>query len=29
MPAAPDNPDAHGYAERIRERLPRRVQEHE
>jgi len=27
MPAAPDNHDAHDYAERIRERLPRRHQE--
>jgi len=27
MPTAPDNHDAHGYAERIRERLPRRLQE--
>ena len=27
MPAAPDNPDAHDRAERIRERLPRRLQE--
>ena len=27
MPAAPDNHDAHDYAERIRERLPRRFQE--
>jgi hypothetical protein len=27
MPAAPDNDEAHGYAERIRERLPRRLQE--
>ena len=27
MPAAPDNHDAHDYAERIRERLPRRLQE--
>jgi transcriptional regulator with XRE-family HTH domain len=26
MPSAPDNPDAHDYAERIRERLPRRLQ---
>jgi hypothetical protein len=23
----PDNPDAHDYAERIRDRLPRRLQE--
>ena len=27
MPAAPDNHDAHDYAERIRERLPRRWRE--
>jgi DNA-binding XRE family transcriptional regulator len=27
MPTAPDNHDAHEYAERIRERLPRRLQE--
>lgn len=27
MPAAPDNHEAHDYAERIRERLPRRLQE--
>jgi hypothetical protein len=27
MPTAPDNPAAHDYAERIRERLPRRLQE--
>lgn len=27
MPTAPDNHDAHDYAERIRERLPRRLQE--
>jgi hypothetical protein len=27
MPAAPDSHDAHDYAERIRERLPRRLQE--
>ena len=27
MPAAPDNHDAHDSAERIRERLPRRLQE--
>jgi len=27
MPTAPDNLDAHDYAERIRERLPRRLQE--
>jgi hypothetical protein len=27
MPTAPDNHDAHDYAERIRERLPRRHQE--
>ena len=27
MPNAPDNHDAHDYAERIRERLPRRLQE--
>ena len=27
MPSAPDNHDAHDYAERIRERLPRRHQE--
>ena len=27
MPVAPDNHDAHDYAERIRERLPRRLQE--
>jgi hypothetical protein len=27
MPAAPDNHDAHDYAEHIRERLPRRLQE--
>jgi hypothetical protein len=27
MPAAPDNHDAHNYAERIRERLPQRLQE--
>ncbi len=27
MPASPDNHDAHDYAERIRERLPRRLQE--
>lgn len=26
MPTAPDNHDAHDDAERIRERLPRRVQ---
>ena len=26
MPAAPDNHDAHDYGERIRERLPRRLQ---
>ena len=26
MPTAPDNHDAHDYAERIRERLPRRLQ---
>ena len=26
MPAAPDNHDAYDYAERIRERLPRRLQ---
>jgi transcriptional regulator with XRE-family HTH domain len=27
MPTAPDNHDAHDYGERIRERLPRRLQE--
>ena len=27
MPATPDNHDAHDYAERIRKRLPRRLQE--
>jgi hypothetical protein len=27
MPTAPDNHDAHDHAERIRERLPRRLQE--
>ena len=27
MPSTPDNHDAHDYAERIRERLPRRLQE--
>ena len=27
MPATPNNHDAHDYAERIRERLPRRLQE--
>ena len=27
MPTAPDSHDAHDYAERIRERLPRRLQE--
>ncbi|MFZ4764267.1 MAG: helix-turn-helix transcriptional regulator [Roseimicrobium sp.] len=27
MPAAPDNHEAHDSAERIRERLPRRLQE--
>jgi hypothetical protein len=27
MPAASDNHDAHDYAERIRKRLPRRLQE--
>ena len=27
MPVAPDNHDAHDYAERIRERLSRRLQE--
>ena len=27
MPTAPDNYDTHDYAERIRERLPRRLQE--
>jgi hypothetical protein len=27
MPTAPDNHDAHDYAECIRERLPRRLQE--
>jgi hypothetical protein len=27
MPSAPDNHDAHDYAERIRERLPRRMHE--
>ena len=27
LPAAPDNHDAHDYAERIRERLPRKLQE--
>jgi transcriptional regulator with XRE-family HTH domain len=27
MPTAPDNHDAHDYAERIRERLPRRLQD--
>jgi hypothetical protein len=27
MPTAPDGHDAHDYAERIRERLPRRLQE--
>lgn len=27
MPSAPDNHDAHDYAERIRERLPRRLEE--
>jgi len=25
MPSAPDNHDAHDYAERFRERLPRRL----
>ena len=27
MPTAPDSHEAHDYAERIRERLPRRLQE--
>ena len=27
MPSTPDNHDAHDYAERIRERLPRKLQE--
>jgi hypothetical protein len=27
MPTAPDKHNAHNYAERIRERLPRRLQE--
>lgn len=27
MPSTPDNHDAYDYAERIRERLPRRLQE--
>jgi hypothetical protein len=27
MPSAPDNHDAHDYAERIRDRLPHRLQE--
>jgi hypothetical protein len=27
MPSAPDNHDAHDYAERIRDRLPRRLLE--
>ena len=27
MPTTPDNHDAHDYAERIRDRLPRRLQE--
>jgi hypothetical protein len=27
MPTAPGNHDAHDHAERIRERLPRRLQE--
>ena len=27
MPSVPDNHEAHDYAERIRERLPRRLQE--
>jgi transcriptional regulator with XRE-family HTH domain len=27
MPSPPDNHDAHDYAERIRNRLPRRLQE--
>lgn len=27
MPIAPDNHEAHDYAERIRERLPRQLQE--
>jgi len=27
MPSAPDNHDAYDYAERIRDRLPRRLQE--
>ena len=27
MPAAPDNHDAHDYAERIRDSLPRRLQQ--
>ena len=27
MPNAPDNHEAHDYAERIRERVPRRLQE--
>ncbi len=27
MPAAPDNHNAHDYAKRIRERLPRRLKE--
>lgn len=27
MPAPSDNHDAHDYAERVRERLPRRLQE--
>lgn len=29
MPTAPENHEAHDYAERLRERLSRRVQEHE
>ena len=27
MPSAPDNHDAHDYAERLRERLPRALRE--
>lgn len=27
MPSTPDNHEAHNYPERIRERLPRRLQE--
>ncbi len=29
MPTAPDNHDAYDYAERIRERLPRRLQKNQ